>query len=127
MGIKKETQPEMLQFPKDMGLRPFIWANDGITKNIKIMFPLTKTHLRREKWGLVVVIVCWELMIMWLTLEGLRHDFGLMAMKGNISERILPVYLSKQTGLHVVHLVCHTNPGASAKVLLFVLRVEWSS
>ena len=61
---------------------------------------------------------------MWLTLEGLRHDFGLMAMKGNISERILPVYLSKQTGLHVVHLVCHTNPGASAKVLLFVLRVE---
>lgn len=46
MGIKKDTQPEMLQFPQDLGLRQLIWANDGITKNIKIMFPLTKTQFK---------------------------------------------------------------------------------
>lgn len=47
MGIKKDTQPEMLQFLRiwdcaiDLGKR---WNH----QNFKIMFPLTKTHLGRE-------------------------------------------------------------------------------
>ena len=101
MGIKKDTQPEMLpgmnSIPSGSGIAPIDLGKRWNHQNFKIMFPLTKTHLRREKWGLgrrYSLLRADDHVVFLKT----RHDFGLMAMKGNISERILPLPFRNKLG-----------------------------
>lgn len=94
-------------------------------KILRSCFPLLKHNLRREKWGFGRRYSLLRADDHVGFLEGLRHDFGLMAGEGqHFRKNLTGIPFQTNWAIYIVRLVCHTNPGASAKVLLFVLRVE---